>query len=845
MTYRAKILAYFGLGILLYGLILAGTFLFHNRVEDLARQKLQGQEEQEIHSYVSKLKIGPKIAGSEARIQAIERGFQPFLSRLKSRLRRGDTGNLAELSLPFSEHSAWIVARKSRIISKAGKSFDDLFNKGWSRHFFMGLHHGGEVFKRKITQFYPRPISFRDFMSYRAAFQPLRLKHRSIAWYLGQTGNYSFLILVDLDSLGTDSLREKILNLIQKKYASPRASSDLLQGYFEFFGDRLGYFLGYLLLLWWVCSRAWPLLWETQFSARYLLVFLSFLIALDGFFIHLFQEFQENSEVQAVKHLERRWRSKILEVERGLDLFLQAHAKEMSRNFKRGASLKSHDWPSFAKLILADREGGVSILPKDTEPLYQRMMVYCIVELIPVMEEARSPDVAKVRKKFSRWRGDIMSFREKSWDELRNAVLGRSAGVFHRNHILSSSYYLFWQHRGVAENFRVLGAWCRTQDVLEAYFQSLSRKAGRLGHLDAVLALSNSGEGRFSLGKPLPENDFDVQDLMFLLQNKKTLFQNVFWKGKSRYALSTLSPVFQGYNFLFLIDKDFALSEIKVLWGIFFWLQILFILLAILSFLVLTRRVLGPVSKLRKGLSQIERQDLDFSLDSAGKDEISQVLSGFNSMVLELRRRKQLLPFVAHDILRLFKSESGQLETRISDQAVVVFADLRSFTTISETYEPEEIVTMLNDYFSIWQERVQRYGGVIEKFMGDAVVVIFFKRNSPHYIHHALQTSIEVMREVKQFNQEREKRGLFTISNGVGISEGRIDFGIIGNESKRHFSASGVPVIRAEELEAESKHGRYTHILTDATTQESLRHQYDFIPHKKLQDAPVFEVTSL
>jgi len=845
MSFQARIASYFVLGLILYVFILAGAFLFHRRVEDHARSQLSMQESQEVQTYVNALDFGPDAPGSPPRIQAIERGFQPFLTALKQTLRHGKTRDLENLKPPFSDHTFWVVARKSRVVYRAGKSFEDVLKKDWSRHFFMGLHHGGEVFKRKITRFYPRSIAERDFMSYRGAFQALRFGHRALAWYLGQAGNHNFMILVDLNSLTTAALKRGVLALVQEKYRISKAAPSLIQDFLLFFKSKIRFFLGYLVLLTWICSRAWPLLWETRFSARYFLVFASFLILLDLFFIHLFQEFQENLKVQVLKTLERGWRSKLLDLERGLEQFMAGPASELTRKFEKKTSLQAHDWPAFSRLILADREGEVSIHPENTEFLFQQIMVHCIVELIPAIKESQVASSALIKKRYSRWSNQVISFSDRNWDELRKSVLGRIPGVFHHSKILSSSFYLFWLHKGIGKDFKILGAWCKIEDVLKVYFDAHSQTPSVESFSESILALASSGIEGYSLAKPLKKEGDDVEDLMFLLKNRTNLFQEVFWQGKPHYVLRVSSPVLQGYNFLFLKDKDQALLEIQALRKIFFWLQVGFVILAGLSFVLLTRKVIGPVLVLRKGLSRIGNEDLNFHLDESGKDEISQVLSGFNSMVLELRRRKQLLPFIPHDILRLFKSDSGQLETEISDDAVVVFSDIRSFTTISETYEPEEIVNMLNSYFSIWQAKVQKHGGVIEKFIGDAVVVIFFKKNSPHYLHQAVQASVEAMKELIHFNRDREENGLFAIENGVGICAGRIDFGIIGNESKRHFFASGKPVIQAEVLEAESKHGKHTHILTDAKVYTELHYQYDFTLHKEIRDQKIYEILNL
>ena len=87
------------------------------------------------------------------------------------------------------------------------------------------------------------------------------------------------------------------------------------------------------------------------------------------------------------------------------------------------------------------------------------------------------------------------------------------------------------------------------------------------------------------------------------------------------------------------------------------------------------------------------------------------------------------------------------------------------------------------------------------------------------------------MQALVPFNDERAARGEFTIKNGIGVAHGLISFGVLGDDRKMHFYASGEATQLAEEQEAESKHGKFTHILVDATVKQTLEDIYNFVPH--------------
>jgi len=128
-----------------------------------------------------------------------------------------------------------------------------------------------------------------------------------------------------------------------------------------------------------------------------------------------------------------------------------------------------------------------------------------------------------------------------------------------------------------------------------------------------------------------------------------------------------------------------------------------------------------------------------------------------------------------------------------------------SFTSLSEAQDAQDVVQALNEYFQIWQEEISKSCGVIEKFIGDAVVAVFFKKTSPQYLNDSLQTSLNVQLRLKDWNKSRKAKGLFELKNGIGLSHGLVHLHVIANEIKKHLVASSTALTRAEELEALSK----------------------------------------
>jgi len=187
----------------------------------------------------------------------------------------------------------------------------------------------------------------------------------------------------------------------------------------------------------------------------------------------------------------------------------------------------------------------------------------------------------------------------------------------------------------------------------------------------------------------------------------------------------------------------------------------------------------------------------------------------------------------------LIGNESGK--PMFKGNAAILFSDIRAFTTISEDHEPEEVVTMLNEYFELWNSAVEKYGGVIEKFIGDAVVAVFFENFDPHYTQNCLQSGIEVMNTLQTFNRERSKQNRFEIKIGIGIDEGEIDLTIVGSQRKKHLLINSSKMKVAEELEAQTRNCSQTHILVSETVKARLEELYDFSPHL-LENSTAYEL---
>jgi class 3 adenylate cyclase len=180
----------------------------------------------------------------------------------------------------------------------------------------------------------------------------------------------------------------------------------------------------------------------------------------------------------------------------------------------------------------------------------------------------------------------------------------------------------------------------------------------------------------------------------------------------------------------------------------------------------------------------------------------------------------------ARVVARLLARPERRIADNIEQTAAILFSDIRGYTTVSEKLSPQEVVAMLNEHFGAMTEAVQSYGGVIDKFMGDAIMVVFGDpgRPRPDDAARAVQAGVEMTRRRHAMNLEREARGLPPVRIGVGIHIGPVIMGHIGSRHRMNYTVIGDAVNVAARLETATKEYGRTILVSEevarATGQE-------------------------
>ncbi len=135
----------------------------------------------------------------------------------------------------------------------------------------------------------------------------------------------------------------------------------------------------------------------------------------------------------------------------------------------------------------------------------------------------------------------------------------------------------------------------------------------------------------------------------------------------------------------------------------------------------------------------------------------------------------------------------------------VVFTDLRGFTETSAQFEPGDLVTWLNTYFTHMGAVIERHGGAIDKFIGDGIMIVFGLQSPDAQARQALLCALDMLVEIEAWQKASVARGLPAVGMGVGIHSGIVTAGEIGSPQRKQYTVIGSVVNTSARLESASK----------------------------------------
>tara|TARA_R100001369_G_scaffold22841_1_gene41885 strand:+ start:346 stop:2112 length:1767 start_codon:yes stop_codon:yes gene_type:complete len=263
------------------------------------------------------------------------------------------------------------------------------------------------------------------------------------------------------------------------------------------------------------------------------------------------------------------------------------------------------------------------------------------------------------------------------------------------------------------------------------------------------------------------------------------------------------------------------LSKLGITWGILSG-GVLFGLTVTLGLQLITKGVLIDV--VWTLISQILASTVAFYLNFRTQHRLRQQIKKQFEHYLDPRQVKQLQK--NPELLKL----GGEKR-----YATFLFTDVRGFTSLSETLPPEQVTYIMNKALTAQQKAVQKYEGMVDKYIGDAMMAIF---NAPldqdEHENRAVNCAFQIVENMKELNQELIAEGLPSIAIGIGVNSGDAVIGNMGSEQRFDYTAIGDAVNTAARLESATKEQKVD-ILIGESTAKSCQHDLHLVSEIKVK----------
>jgi len=224
-----------------------------------------------------------------------------------------------------------------------------------------------------------------------------------------------------------------------------------------------------------------------------------------------------------------------------------------------------------------------------------------------------------------------------------------------------------------------------------------------------------------------------------------------------------------------------------------------------------------PLNRVRDALREIEQGNLDVHVPIDDLGELGRLAEGVNDLVAGIREREELRDLFGRQVGQAGLADlalSGGEPTATGDRrtVTVLFVDLRGYTRFAERHRPEEVVAMLNHFFRVVVAVVNREGGWVNKFEGDAALCLFgAPQDQPDHAGRALRAAEAIPRELSVAG------GL--LRAGIGVATGEVLAGFVGTPERFEYTVIGDVVNVASRLCDHAKSERNAALASAATVE--------------------------
>ncbi|XDD49238.1 adenylate/guanylate cyclase domain-containing protein [Leptospira sp. WS92.C1] len=283
------------------------------------------------------------------------------------------------------------------------------------------------------------------------------------------------------------------------------------------------------------------------------------------------------------------------------------------------------------------------------------------------------------------------------------------------------------------------------------------------------------------------------------------------YKGKdNQYYLGSFRRIgYSGLGVISSTSEKKAFEEVYNIQKRNLYLMFVVLNISILFVFFYSRRLTRPILKLVDASKEIERGNFALTLKAESGDEIGKLTTSFVEMGKGLSDRDKMKDafgkFVNKDIAEMVLKGEVKLGGD-KRECVILFSDIRNFTSISEKIEPELVVEFLNQYFTEMVKCINGNGGSVNKYIGDAIMAVWGElEHTASDTEKAILAALDMRKSLIQFNKNRGSEKKPKIQIGIGINTGEVIAGQIGSEDRLEYTVIGDTVNLASRVEALTK----------------------------------------
>lgn len=307
-----------------------------------------------------------------------------------------------------------------------------------------------------------------------------------------------------------------------------------------------------------------------------------------------------------------------------------------------------------------------------------------------------------------------------------------------------------------------------------------------------------------------------IENLLMKIRKKIFIIKNIQFESSGKkfrnelfvsFIIISLYPII---NILFslythgLIATILKLNPYLISYFIIVVLGVLFIVF------FKTRSFTEPIQNLSLFVEDLKNGNFSKRLPVTVNNEIGNLTFNINRMAEGLEDRekiKDIFGKMVDPAIRDYILKENIKLGGILTEGTVLFSDIRDFTTISEKMPPEKVVFFLNKYFEVMSNCITKTGGVVNKYIGDAIMALFgVPVKSENQSIQAIDSAIKMQQSLKNLNEEFKKLDLPALKTGIGIHKGKLVAGNIGSTSRMEYTVIGDTVNLCSRIEGVSKY---------------------------------------